>query len=231
VGAPRKYKLSPKRVDSGARSTLRRHIQHAQKANDLSTWKRARAVLAYVEGGSIADIGSEVGADPSTVSRWIAAYALHGVPALSPAKAPGPLPRLREEQLEELGRIVEKGPESAGFDCGVWTGRLVGELIRRKFGVDYHWKYIPELLHKLGFSCYHAACLMDRCVASEMGVAEVAVARRLPGRDPCHHHADTRALRWGHSTPATGVHDRPLSSPIARVGVSVVQVSVERVVW
>jgi len=152
MGAPRKYKLSPKRVDSGARSTLRRHIQHAQKANDLSTWKRARAVLAYVEGGSIADIGSEVGADPSTVSRWIAAYALHGVPALSPAKAPGPLPRLREEQLEELGRIVEKGPESAGFDCGVWTGRLVGELIRRKFGVDYHWKYVPELLHKLGFS-------------------------------------------------------------------------------
>jgi transposase len=152
MGAPRKYKLSRKRVDSAARSTLRRQIQHAQKSNDLRTWKRARAVLAFVEGGSIANIGSEVGVDPSTVSRWVAAYSRHGVPALSPAKAPGALPRLRDEQLEELGRIVEEGPESAGFDCGVWTGRLVGELIRQQFGVDYHWKYVPELLHKLGFS-------------------------------------------------------------------------------
>lgn len=152
MGAPRKYKLSQKRVDSTARSKLRRHIQRAQKSNDLCTWKRARAVLAYVGGGSIADIGSELNADPSTVSRWIAAYALHGIPALSPAKAPGAMPKLGEEQLEELGQIVEDGPEAAGFDCGVWTGRLVGELIRRRFGVEYHWKYVPELLHKLGFS-------------------------------------------------------------------------------
>jgi len=152
MGAPRKYKLSQKRVDSTARSRLRRHIDRAQKSNDLSTWKRARAVLAYVGGGSIAAIGSELNADPSTVSRWIAAYAQHGIPALSPAKAPGARPKLGEEQLEELGQLVEDGPLAAGFDCGVWTGRLVGELIRRRFGVEYHWKYVPELLHKLGFS-------------------------------------------------------------------------------
>jgi transposase len=152
MGAPRKYELSPKRVSPAARAKLRRHIVRAQKDNDLRTWKRARAVLAYVEGRLTIDIGPELQVDPSTVSRWVAAYAMRGLPALSPGKSTGAPPKLSQEQLQQLGELVEGGPGAAGFDCGVWTGRLVGELIRRRFGVEYHWKYVPDLLHKLGFS-------------------------------------------------------------------------------
>jgi transposase len=177
MGAPRKYKLSQKRVDSAARSKLRRHIERAQKSNDLSTWKRARAVLAYVAGGSIADIGLELDADPSTVSRWVAAYALHGIPALSAAKPPGALPKLSEQQLQELGQLVQDGPVAAGFDCGVWTGRLVGELIRRRFDVEYHWKYVPELLHKLGFSVQRPRKRLSR---ADLQAQEFWLRKTLP---------------------------------------------------
>jgi transposase len=152
MGAPRKYELSRKRVNSAARTKLRRHIERAQKDNDLRTWKRARAVLAYIEGRLNTDIGPELQVDPSTVSRWVAAYALQGIPALSPGKSSGAPPKLSDEQLQELGQLVEDGPVAAGFDSGIWTARLVGELIRRRFGVEYNWKYVPELLHKLGFS-------------------------------------------------------------------------------
>jgi transposase len=152
MAAPRKYKLAPKRVDATARARLRRLIERARKDNDLSTWNRARAVLGYVEGKSATDIAVELQADRSTVSRWIAAYAQRGIPALSPGKAPGAVPKLSDEHMAKVGRLVEAGPEAAGFDSGVWTARMVGELIRRRFGVAYHWKYVPELLHKLGFS-------------------------------------------------------------------------------
>lgn len=152
MGAPRKVELSEKRVNAVARTRLRRHVERAQKSNDLRTWKRARAVLSYVEGRLTTEIGPELQVDPSTVARWVTAYAQRGVPALSPIKSAGPAPRLTEQQLEQLGQQIEQGPVAAGFDCGVWTGRLVAELIRRHFGVEYNWKYIPELLHKLGFS-------------------------------------------------------------------------------
>jgi transposase len=131
---------------------LRRHIERAQKNNDLRTWKRARAVVQYVEGRLVTEIGPELQIDPSTVARWVTGYAQRGIPALSPTKCPGPMAKLTDEQMIELSQLVEDGPEAAGFQCGIWTGRLVGELIRRRYGVEYNCKYVPELLHKLGFS-------------------------------------------------------------------------------
>ena len=32
------------------------------------------------------------------------------------------------------------------------AGPMIGDLIRRRYGVTYHNHYIPPLLHKLGFS-------------------------------------------------------------------------------
>jgi transposase len=149
---PRKYELSPKRVSAAARQKLRRVIERSRKDNDLKTWTRARAVLRYIEGTSAAEIAAELDSDRSTVSRWVAGYAQRGIPALTPTKPPGLAPKLAEEQLLEVGRLVEAGPEAAGFTSGVWTARMIGALIEERFGVTYHWKYVPELLHKLGFS-------------------------------------------------------------------------------
>ena len=59
---------------------------------------------------------------------------------------------LSVEQLEEVAQSIENGPEAAGFASGVWTARMVTKFIRERFGVAYNWKYVPELLHKLGFS-------------------------------------------------------------------------------
>lgn len=75
-----------------------------------------------------------------------------GAEGLRTGKAPGPKPRLTEEQRKELGALIESGPQSAGFTSGMWTGPMVGDLIRKRFGVSYHNHYVPDLLHQLGFS-------------------------------------------------------------------------------
>jgi hypothetical protein len=49
-------------------------------------------------------------------------------------------------------RVVEAGPQAAGFQSGVWTGALVGQWIEQRFGVHYHPQHIPRILHQLGFS-------------------------------------------------------------------------------
>ena len=149
---PRTYDLPSKRSGAAARRRLQRFITRAKKQNDLKSWKRARAVLRCIEGEAGTDVAKELGVDRSTVARWLAAYAARGMPALTPSKAPGPPTKLTEKQFRRLSETIEQGPENAGFSTGVWTARLVAEYIRREFEVEYNWKYIPELLHKLGFS-------------------------------------------------------------------------------
>lgn len=109
-------------------------------------------MLGYIEGRSLADLASQLDVDRSTATRWVAEYAKRGVPALHPTLPRGPAPKLDGAQLLRLSRIVEDGPIAAGFESAIWTARMVTALIATNFGVTYHWKYVPELLHRLGFS-------------------------------------------------------------------------------
>lgn len=95
---------------------------------------------------------AELGVVRASINRWLKWYDTLGLDGLRPRKAPGPTPRLNERQREQLTRIIDDGPQAAGFVSGVWTGPMIGELIRKRFGVRYHTHYVPRLLHQLGFS-------------------------------------------------------------------------------
>ena len=53
---------------------------------------------------------------------------------------------------ELLCGLIEVGPQAAGYTSGVWTGPMIGDLIEKHFGVQYHNHHIPRLLNGLGFS-------------------------------------------------------------------------------
>ena len=67
-------------------------------------------------------------------------------------KALGAAPRLDEAQLAELAAKIEAGPQSAGYGIGVWTGPMIADWIKQRFGVRYHTHYVPSLLNRMGFS-------------------------------------------------------------------------------
>jgi transposase len=100
----------------------------------------------------VIEIGEQLGVTRGSVNRWLQWFNAEGTEGLKPRKAPGAPPRLGEEHLSELATLIEAGPQSAGYSTGVWTGPMIGDLIRRRYGVKYHNHYIPPLLHKLGFS-------------------------------------------------------------------------------
>ena len=74
------------------------------------------------------------------------------IEGLLTGKAPGPTPQLSESEQNQLVAMIERGPVAAGYISGVWTGPMIGALIRERFGVSYHNHHIPRLLHRLGFS-------------------------------------------------------------------------------
>jgi transposase len=127
-------------------------IVEAQLKNDLAEWRRGRAVRAYVDGRRVMDIADEAGVTRGSVNRWLQWYDADHVEGLRTRIAEGPAPKLTEEQREALTVIIELGPIQAGYQSGVWTGPMIGDLIEQRFGVRYHNHHVPRLLHQLRFS-------------------------------------------------------------------------------
>jgi transposase len=127
-------------------------IVEAQLKNDLGEWRRGRAVRAYIDGRRVIDIAAECGVTRGSVNRWLQWYDADHVEGLRTSIAEGPAPKLTEEQREALAIIIELGPMQAGYQSGVWTGPMIGDLIEERFGVRYHNHHVPRLLHQLRFS-------------------------------------------------------------------------------
>jgi transposase len=144
--------IRPQRRTAAEVRRLRALLEEAERSKDLGAWRRATAVLGYLEGRAAIAMSAELKVDRSAIAKWIGWYNAQGADGLRSRTAPGRPPRLTEAQRRVLIRIVTAGPETAGFASGVWTGPMIGEWIRREFGVGYHPQHIPRLLHQLGFS-------------------------------------------------------------------------------
>jgi transposase len=144
--------ISVRRRTPTARKNLRRFIDAAEKRGDLDCWRRGRAVLGYIEERRVVELAAEAGVTRGSVNRWLQWYEVHGLEGLVTMIPPGPAPKLTEQRRAELTSIVEAGPQAAGYQSGVWTGPMIGDLIEHRFGVRYHNHHIPRLLHQLGFS-------------------------------------------------------------------------------
>jgi len=131
---------------------LNEFIIDARRKNDLGEWRRGRAVRAYIDGRRVIEIAADFGVTRGSVNRWLQWYDADHVEGLRTRIAEGPAPKLTEEQREALIVIIELGPIQAGYQSGVWTGPMIGDLIEQRFGVRYHNHHVPRLLHQLGFS-------------------------------------------------------------------------------
>jgi transposase len=162
--------ISARGRSPSGRKKLRRFIRAAEKEQDLGRWRRGRAVLGYVEGRRVVDMAAELGVDRSSINRWLQWYEAAGIEGLVTSTAPGPAPRRSENQRVRLVALVEEGPTAAGYPSGVWTGPMIADLIKQRFGVGYHNHHIPRLLHHLGFSVQRPRKRLARADAEQQAV-------------------------------------------------------------
>jgi transposase len=114
--------------------------------------RRLRAVDLLRDGKSNTEVARLIGVDVSSVKRWKRAAAQGGNNALAAKPNRGRPPRLTPEQKQELAQIVRVGPLAAGFRTNLWTCRRVAQVIRERFGVQYHRDHVGRVLHALGFT-------------------------------------------------------------------------------
>jgi transposase len=105
-----------------------------------------------LDGMSREDAARLGGMDRQTLRDWVHRFNSTGPDGLKDAWWSGPEPRLSPEQKAELAQIVETGPDPAIDGVVRWRRVDLQKLIRERFGVDYHERYVSTLLKELGFS-------------------------------------------------------------------------------
>jgi len=118
-------------------------------------WREARRLRAWElsqKGWKQKDIAEALGVSAGAVSQWLKQARAEGPEALRHRKGGGPKPRLSEEQVAQLPKLLAQGAEHFGFRGDVWTQPRVAVLIWREFGVSYHPAHVGRLLKRLRWS-------------------------------------------------------------------------------
>jgi transposase len=127
-----------------------RRLARRSKSNNQS--RRLLSLAAILDGMTRTDAARIGGMDRQTLRDWVHRFNEAGPDGLLDDWASGPESRLSAEQQAELAAIVEAGPDLAADGVVRWRRIDLQRLIKERFGVDYHERYVSTLLHKLGFS-------------------------------------------------------------------------------
>jgi transposase len=131
---------------------LLKRLQQAYARGELRLIKRIHALLYIVEGKTVAEVADILKLSLQTIYNYITAFLLERLDSLVYHCPPGRPRKLTKTQRRVLAKLIERGPEKAGYDCGFWDTVLIQDLIYTRFGVEYTPHYIAELLKNIGFS-------------------------------------------------------------------------------
>ena len=124
----------------------------ARKGRRSTKEERVQAIRLLHQGYTRAEVAEILDVAESSVYDWQKKYREGGLAELSAKMAPGRKKLLTDGQLLQLSGWLRMNPRQLGFDFGLWTRKIVRDLIKREFGIDYTMQNIGKVLKRLGFS-------------------------------------------------------------------------------
>jgi len=111
---------------------------------------RIMAVRRVREGEAPSAVMKSYGLCRTSIYRWRRAAQAGGEESLQSRHHPGPTSKLTPPQKQQVRRwICGKDPRQYAFDFGLWTRRIVAELIERKFNKKLGITTVGRLLAEL----------------------------------------------------------------------------------
>lgn len=107
--------------------------------------RRRLGVERVREGRSQAEVARLLGVTRSAVCKWVKA-ARRGPRGLRAKPGRGRPAKLTRRQTRQVLSWFAKSATEFGFPNELWTGARVALLIRRKFGVKFHPRYVNQWL-------------------------------------------------------------------------------------
>ena len=124
----------------------------ARRAKDVNQSRRLLSLATVRDGKDRAEAAQIGGMDRQTLRDWVHRFNASGPEGLLDNWTEGPKPRLSAEQLIALASMVGAGPDREKDGVVRWRRVDLQRVIKERFGVDFHERYVGTLLKKLGFS-------------------------------------------------------------------------------
>src|SRR5580700_5815916 len=124
----------------------------ASMVKDADQVRRLLAVAGVYDGMSREEAARIGGMDRQTLRDWVLRFNERGPDGLINAKSPGRPPTLSKDQMEELRRVVEAGPDPEKDGVARWRCADLKRVLGARFGVDLSEVSLGRCLRKLGFS-------------------------------------------------------------------------------
>jgi transposase len=148
---------------------LHEELQVAVIKNNVSLYRVIQALIWLGEGKPVSMIAELLNVTNKTVYNWLKRFMCKRFDWLLKRRyvGRGRKSKLTKAQKSELYKMIVAGPESCGFDCGVWNSALIAELVMLRFNVKYNPRYLSSLLKKMGLSYQKARFISDKCDEEE----------------------------------------------------------------
>lgn len=112
---------------------------------------RRLAVKRVIEDGERpSDVMASLGLCRTSIYPWLREFEDKGWEALAESIAQGPEPKLTEKQRQKVKTwILGRDPRQYGFDFGLWSRRIVQQLVEEKLGITLCLTAVGKLLASL----------------------------------------------------------------------------------
>ena len=114
--------------------------------------RRLKAVQEVKDGATPVAVAKKYKVEVGTLYRWIGKNRKDKKNGLKSRPTPGAPKRLSDADLVLLEKMILKGAKAAGFPNDLWTCLRIKDLIKKEFGVDYHFNHVGKILARMGWS-------------------------------------------------------------------------------
>ena len=113
---------------------------------------RLQCAILRKKGKTLTFIADATGKPVTTISGILNRFKKKGITAKDAIKQKGQPTKLSQAKRTKLKKIISQSPEKIGLPFVVWTTKLVEDVLRKFFKVEYTLRHVQNLLKSLGFS-------------------------------------------------------------------------------
>ena len=99
------------------------------------------------QGESPVKVAYFLGCGRSSVYTWVK-LDRDAAEKLAARPHTGPRPRLSDERVKELEGLLLEGAKAHGWPNDLWGAHRAAEMIRRRFGVEYHAEHVRKVIRR-----------------------------------------------------------------------------------
>jgi transposase len=126
--------------------------KEALRDNEYRVATRLHAVILSIERNVSVEIANILKVSRKNIPIRIHNWNELGAEGLWEGHRSGRRSCMDDDVKEKLTDLIESGPVAYGLNTGVWTSKIIAEIIEEEFDIRYNAGHVRKLLKKIGFS-------------------------------------------------------------------------------